>query len=160
IKIDMVRDLKKSFSLPPIMALARVVLIPEAHTLNQAAANALLKTLEEPPPATYFILGTHAPGWVPKTILSRCQKVRFSPLSRDELQEILQAQGQKPDFHRLAWSQGSAHLALQGQEVPSEFPSLAQLVERNDTFGLTEAYTLAQTLSEGEALLPCLERLL
>ncbi|HEX5033272.1 MAG TPA: DNA polymerase III subunit delta', partial [bacterium] len=127
IKIDAVRELKRSFALPPLVSSARVVLIAEAHAMNAAAANALLKTLEEPPAATYFILGSHAAGWVPRTILSRCQKIRFSPLSHAELETLLQGKGVSGAAQALDWAQGSAKTALQLGQVEADIPSLEQL---------------------------------
>jgi DNA polymerase-3 subunit delta' len=67
---------------------ARVVLIDDAHLLNPQAANALLKSIEEPPPNTYFILITPSQESVLKTIRSRSQVVRFRQLQRDELAQL------------------------------------------------------------------------
>lgn len=67
----------------------RVVLIDAADDLNAAAANALLKTLEEPPPATLFLLLSHAPGRLLPTIRSRCLHLPLSPLSEAQVREAL-----------------------------------------------------------------------
>jgi len=160
IKIDTIRELKQELLLPPLVSKVRVVVMPEAHTLNAAAANALLKTLEEPPSATYFMLGSHAAGWVPRTILSRCQKIRCSPLNEGDLAEILRKLGKSPEPRILSLAQGSAHLALLLCEAGSELPALEQLWEGNDALGIAAAYNLGQTLNEGEKLLPFLEGLL
>jgi DNA polymerase III delta' subunit len=160
IKIEAVRELKRSFALPPLVSQARAVLIAEAHALNAAAANALLKTLEEPPSATFFILGTHAAGWVPRTILSRCQKIRFSPLSAEELGTILKAKEISGARHSIEWAQGSAKAAIQLSEIEVEIPELEQLWGESEGFGLAEAYTLGQSLSEAEKIQPFLESLL
>ena len=66
--------------LPPHEARARVFIVEEATTLLGPAANALLKTLEEPPASTHFILGTTAPDKLLPTIRSRCQKIGFVAL--------------------------------------------------------------------------------
>jgi DNA polymerase III delta prime subunit len=67
----------------------KVAVVADGHRLNQAAANAFLKTLEEPPPDTViFLLTTGTEGMLP-TILSRCQKVRFEPWAEQELADIL-----------------------------------------------------------------------
>jgi DNA polymerase III delta prime subunit len=67
----------------------KVAVVNDAHRMNVAAANAFLKTLEEPPPNTViFLLSTGTEGMLP-TILSRCQKVRFEPWPEDELTEVL-----------------------------------------------------------------------
>lgn len=159
IKIESIRELKRSFNLPPLVSNARVVLIAEAQAMNAAAANALLKTLEEPPSATYFILGSHAAGWVPRTILSRCQKIRFSPLNPQELQAVLKSKG-IDGSKALDWAQGSAKTALALSEVEAEIPSLEQLWGESEGFGMAEAYTLGQNLYEAEKLQPFLESLL
>lgn len=160
IKIDAIRDLKKTLNLPPLVSKVRVALISEAHTLNVAAANALLKALEEPPPATYFLLASHAAGWVPRTILSRCQKVRLSPLPDEVLGEILRAQGKALDSKRLHLAQGSAKLALLLSESKEDLPSLERLCESSEALGLDEAYALGQSLNDPEKLVPFLEGLL
>ncbi len=73
---------------PPHEGRARVFLIEEAASLQSAAANALLKTLEEPPPRTHFVLCTSAPDKLLPTIRSRCQRVAFAELSADVRAEL------------------------------------------------------------------------
>jgi DNA polymerase-3 subunit delta' len=63
----------------------RVFVLDEADRLNVTASNALLKTLEEPPPATVLILVTARPHHLPATVLSRCQHIRFNPLPRETI---------------------------------------------------------------------------
>ncbi len=67
----------------------KVAVVADAHRMNAAAANALLKTLEEPPPATLIILHTSRPSSLLPTILSRCQKVPFEPYAEADLEAIL-----------------------------------------------------------------------
>jgi len=59
----------------------RWILVEDAHRLNGASANILLKTLEEPPPGTHFVLVTHRPEAVLQTIRSRCERIAFAPLA-------------------------------------------------------------------------------
>lgn len=68
----------------------KVAVLADAHRMNAAAANALLKTLEEPPPATLIILLSSRPSSLLPTILSRCQIVPFEPYPRAELERILE----------------------------------------------------------------------
>jgi DNA polymerase III delta' subunit len=70
--------------LPPHEAKVRVFLLDEATALQPAAANSLLKTLEEPPSRTMFVLGTVAPDQLLPTIRSRCQRVSFAALAAEE----------------------------------------------------------------------------
>ncbi|RCL04061.1 MAG: DNA polymerase III subunit delta' [Candidatus Tokpelaia sp. JSC189] len=67
----------------------RIVIIDPADDMNRNAANALLKTLEEPPAKTLFILISHNPGRLPPTIRSRCQPVVFKPLENAEIYQVL-----------------------------------------------------------------------
>jgi DNA polymerase III delta' subunit len=79
VPIETVRDVITRTALPPHEARVRVFLVDEANALQGAAANALLKTLEEPPRRTMFILSTVAPDQLLPTIRSRCQRVAFAP---------------------------------------------------------------------------------
>ncbi|HCU25566.1 MAG TPA: DNA polymerase III subunit delta' [Deltaproteobacteria bacterium] len=160
VKIDAVRELKKSLTFAPLAGTQRVILLPETHALNQAAANALLKTLEEPPEATYFFLVTHAPGWVPKTIVSRCQKVRFPPLSETELKAVLKSQGLEPDASTLNWAQGSAQAAIRLAAAAEKFPAVESLWPGPGGLSVDAAYTLGQSSAEDEQRYVFLDALL
>ncbi len=74
-----------------ILGRARIIIINDAHKMNIQAANKLLKTLEEPPASTFFILITPQETALPITIRSRCQLVRFGPLSESLQRELLEA---------------------------------------------------------------------
>ncbi len=100
IKIGAVRDsdlveggVIRWASLSPPPGCHRWVLVEDAHRLNGAAANMLLKTLEEPPPGTHFLLVTHRPEAVLQTIRSRAQRLAFSPLSDEEAWAVATAAG-------------------------------------------------------------------
>jgi DNA polymerase-3 subunit gamma/tau len=75
--IDEIRDLRESAGYAPSSGRYKVYLIDEVHMLTDAAFNALLKTLEEPPPHVIFILATTEPHKIPATIASRCQRFDF-----------------------------------------------------------------------------------
>lgn len=85
--IDEVRDLRESVRYTPTKAKYKVYIIDEVHMLTKEAFNALLKTLEEPPPHILFIFATTEPHRVPSTILSRCQRFDFR---RIEIQKIIE----------------------------------------------------------------------
>jgi DNA polymerase-3 subunit delta' len=89
IKIDVVRDVLSRTAYRPFEGLRRVVLVREADTLEPQAQNALLKSLEEPPPATVFILTTAVPGALLPTVRSRSMTLRFGMLTADEISEVL-----------------------------------------------------------------------
>ncbi|MFH1092856.1 MAG: hypothetical protein V1739_01720 [Candidatus Omnitrophota bacterium] len=78
IKIEDIRLLKERVSVKPFQAQKKVFIIQDAERLNQAAANALLKTLEEPPAGVVLILITASVSQLPLTVVSRCGRIRFS----------------------------------------------------------------------------------
>jgi DNA polymerase III delta' subunit len=88
IKIGQVRDLPKQLSYAPLVSQVRFVVITNAEQLNVNAANFILKILEEPPAQTFFILLARDRRQVLQTIASRCQIVRFAPLSDAEITEL------------------------------------------------------------------------
>lgn len=83
--IDEIRDLKEKIKLTPSGGKWKIYIIDEVHMLTTEAFNALLKTLEEPPPNVMFILCTTDPHKVPQTIQSRCFHIPFSRATNEEL---------------------------------------------------------------------------
>ncbi len=83
--IDNIRDLKEKVKLAPSRGKYKVYIIDEVHMLTNEAFNALLKTLEEPPPKVVFILCTTNPEKLPETILSRCTRINFKKASETEI---------------------------------------------------------------------------
>jgi DNA polymerase-3 subunit gamma/tau len=76
--IDEIRELREAVRTAPFSSPYKIYIVDEAHMLTKEAANALLKTLEEPPSHVIFILATTDPEKLPQTIVSRCQKVVFN----------------------------------------------------------------------------------
>jgi DNA polymerase III subunit delta' len=89
INVDQIRRLNASFATAPSLSQRRVVIIDAIDSLERGAANALLKTLEEPPKGTIFFLICHAPGRLLPTIRSRCRTLRFNPVSGDAMTSFL-----------------------------------------------------------------------
>src|SRR5690349_18657463 len=89
IKIDVIRDVLSQTSFRPFEGRKRVVLIREADALQDGAQNSLLKSLEEPPPGTMFILTTAVPGALLPTVRSRCMRLRFGRLTSNEIAAAL-----------------------------------------------------------------------
>ncbi len=83
--INEIRDLKSHVNLKPLIAPYKVYIIDEVHMLTEAAFNALLKTLEEPPANVVFLLATTEPHKVPVTIRSRCQHIPFHRISMADM---------------------------------------------------------------------------
>ncbi len=95
--VEDVRELRERILLAPIQSAKKVFILDEAHMMSKSAFNALLKTLEEPPPHVIFIFATTEPERMPPTILSRTQHFRFRRLTEEEiegkLQQIARAEG-------------------------------------------------------------------
>lgn len=89
IKVEQVRELQRKLGYKPFEGRATVCIIDAADRLNISAANSLLKTLEEPPAQTHLILIAENIRMVIPTILSRCQRINFSPLPTEEVEAIL-----------------------------------------------------------------------
>ncbi len=87
--VDNIRELKETISLPPTLLKYKVYIIDEVHMLSGGAFNALLKTLEEPPTHSIFILATTEIHKVPETIISRCQRFDFTRLPLENIIEKL-----------------------------------------------------------------------
>ncbi|WP_019586391.1 DNA polymerase III subunit gamma/tau [Deinococcus apachensis] len=83
--VDDVRDLREKVGLAAMRGGKKIYILDEAHMMSRAAFNALLKTLEEPPPHVIFILATTEPEKIIPTILSRCQHYRFRRLTPEEI---------------------------------------------------------------------------
>jgi len=89
--IDEIRDLRENIKLSPIHGKYKIYIIDEVHQITEAAFNALLKTLEEPPPHVKFIFATTQPHKIPSTILSRCQRFDFKRIPIAQIVEKLKA---------------------------------------------------------------------
>ena len=101
IRIAQIRTLIETLALKPYEARRRVVIISKAQTMNPAAGNALLKMLEEPPDRTILILIAEQTADLLPTIVSRCQHIRFNPISRNSLAALLAAQNGVDDEKAL-----------------------------------------------------------
>jgi len=87
--IDEIRDLREKIRYAPTRSRYKIYIIDEVHMLTEHAFNALLKTLEEPPPQVVFIFATTEPQKVPVTILSRCQRFDFHKVTSTEVAHCL-----------------------------------------------------------------------
>ena len=87
--IDEIRELREKVRYASVKGRYKVYIIDEVHMLTEQAFNALLKTLEEPPPGVVFVFATTEPRRIPQTILSRCVRFDFKPLTQEEAVEIL-----------------------------------------------------------------------
>jgi DNA polymerase-3 subunit delta' len=121
IKVDQIRALQPLFQNQASISEYRVVVIDAADDLEGSGANAILKALEEPPKNTIFFLISHMPDRLLPTIRSRCQMLRFDPLSADEMRIVLKSAAPKfgeADLETLVLAgEGSPGRALQYAEV-------------------------------------------
>jgi DNA polymerase-3 subunit delta' len=85
IRIDQIREINRHLAFSPALGRYRMIIIDPAEKMTGEAANAFLKTLEEPPPRNILILNVRDPDDLPPTIVSRCQRVPFKPLSTEDI---------------------------------------------------------------------------
>jgi len=130
LKIEQIRNLQEFLSLKAAYGDRRVCLLDSADTMSIEAANAMLKTLEEPPPGVVLVLVSAHPGRLPATIHSRCRRISFGPLTEEQVREVLAREGWPPveaeegaraaggspgDVHALrgeAWDRARKHVDL------------------------------------------------
>lgn len=108
IKIAQIRNLCRILSMKPFEGAMRVAILVDAHLMNHSAGNALLKILEEPPEQTLLILTARQTSELLSTIVSRCQHIRFNPVSRAALSEAL------VQHHEFGMDEASTVSALAG----------------------------------------------
>lgn len=109
IAVDQVREVTAGLRETAFGQTGRVVVVDAADQLNTEAANAFLKLLEEPPPGVVLFLVCHAPGRVPRTLVSRCVRLHLLPLDGDAMRQALAAAGagEPPSAGLLALAKGS-----------------------------------------------------
>ncbi|MFV0643377.1 MAG: DNA polymerase III subunit delta' [Sphingomonadaceae bacterium] len=108
ITIDQIRGMQRRLTTRPTLGDRRVVIIDPADDLENNAANALLKCLEEPPAGTFFLLVSHRPASLLPTIRSRCRMMRFPLLTEQEIDTVLQSRAAEADQDMRAASIAAA----------------------------------------------------
>jgi DNA polymerase III subunit delta' len=129
IRIEQVRELSDELSLTAHQGSYKVAIITPADSLNRFAANALLKTLEEPPPRTVLMLVVTQPSRLPATILSRCQQVRIRAPARQEAVAWLEAAKGPADWNGVLDTLGEAPM-LAAEVDPKEVVQVGLEVRR------------------------------
>ncbi|MBE9239744.1 DNA polymerase III subunit delta' [Synechocystis salina] len=125
IRVEQIREINRFLSRPPLEADRAVILIEEAQAMNEGAANALLKTLEEPGRATLILLAPSVDVLLP-TIVSRCQRIPFYRLGEDDMAKILQRLGRQEILNHpelLAIAQGSPGILFEAWEQMQSIPT-------------------------------------
>lgn len=139
IRIDQIREMQRRLNVRPTLGQRRVVIINPADDMERAASNALLKSLEEPPKGTHFMLVTHRPARLLPTIRSRCRILRFPVIPDAELETMFERNGAGGDADtRLAAiraAEGSYGAALQfaEQKLGPVAATITQLLTQPDT---------------------------
>jgi DNA polymerase III subunit delta' len=158
IRVPPMRELEREANFRPFEGAARVFIVEDADYMNDAASNALLKTLEEPQPTSHLILTTSNPTALLATIRSRCQMIRFAPIAANEVEKFLVEQEHLPaeDARLLArTSQGSI-----GRALTSDVETYR---DRRDTMlavlsALTVTHDWVELLHSAEALAAAKDR--
>jgi DNA polymerase-3 subunit delta' len=127
IRIKQIRAMQRRLITRPTMGSRRAIIIDPADDMEKAAANALLKSLEEPPVGTFFLLVTHRPARLLPTIRSRCRTLRFPDLSDDALAALLAEAGLPSDPAAIAAAEGSFGAALRFAE--QDLAPLARVID-------------------------------
>ena len=152
-QVEKTRDLLETVQYAPTRGRHKVYIIDEAHMLSSSSFNALLKTLEEPPPRVVFILATTEPHRIPATIHSRCQRHDFRLLGAREivgrLREIVEAEKVTAEDEVLVLLAHAASGSLRDAQslLDQAIASLGNRLEAErvaDLLGLVEADVLAE----------------
>ncbi len=128
--IDEIRELRENVKFSPSSSRYKIYIIDEVHMLTKEAFNALLKTLEEPPPHVIFVFATTETHKIPATILSRCQRYEFKRISLKEitatLRKIAEGEGITVGDQALAWiAQGGEGSLRDSQSILDQAISFA-----------------------------------
>lgn len=147
IPIDEIRTVQHRLNTRPTLGQRRVVILDPADDLEKNAANALLKSLEEPPVGTFFLLVTHRPGRLLPTIRSRCRTLRFGPLDDATIERVLLDQAPQTDAPArtaaIAAAKGSPGAALEfvEQDLGKLHNLMLQMIAHgDDQFALRGAF--------------------
>lgn len=160
IPIDEIRAMQHRLTTRPTIGARRVVIIDPADDLEKNAANALLKSLEEPPRGTFFLLVAHRVGRLLPTIRSRCRVLRFDPLPETEVAAIVAREAPGANAATLAAAVAAAEgspgaaLAFVGQELGTVHGLMQRLLNEGD-----ERFELRGRLAEEIGARPDRERI-
>jgi DNA polymerase-3 subunit delta' len=139
ISVDQVRGMQRRLVTRPTLGARRAVIIDAADDLEKGAVNALLKSLEEPPVGTFFLLVTHQIGRLLPTVRSRCTVLRFHPLGEADMARALAEEAPQLSGGALAAAIAAgagapgAALAFAGQELGGAWQIMTRLVAEGDT---------------------------
>ena len=160
IAIAQIRSMQQRLTTRPTLGSRRAIIIDPADDLEKGAANALLKSLEEPPKGTFFMLVAHRPAQLLPTIRSRCRVLRFPTLSDAEMESFLAREASQADqvtrTAAMAAAQGSPGLAL--EFVQRDLAAVDSLM-RQIVSGGDHDFTLRGRLAEAIGTRPDRDRI-
>ena len=160
ITVDQIRRMQGRLVTRPTLGSRRTVIIDAADDLEKGAVNALLKSLEEPPTGTFFVLVTHRPGGLLATVRSRCRMLRFAPLGSEAIDAILHLRAPQADVATRAAAVAAAEgspggaLAFVGQALGPLHLLMQRIMREGDP-----AFELRGKLAEEVGTRPDRERL-
>jgi DNA polymerase-3 subunit delta' len=161
IRVDEVRQLARRLSFALVRGRRKIALVAPAEALNERAQNALLKTLEEPPEGTTFLLVTAQPDLLLPTVRSRCQRLTLLPLAEEAIAGRLLAQGvpEAAARARAARAEGSLGRALRltAEEIARHDQLLHRLESTLHAADEREALDLAEELGERDPAVQAVE---
>jgi DNA polymerase-3 subunit delta' len=159
IKIDQIRELQRTIAFKPYEARWRVIIVDGAERMTREAANAFLKTLEEPPHGTAIILIATALEGLPPTVPSRCQRILFNPLTQEEVEKVLADHLTTKEIHALAPLAGGSPgraLRMDWEEVTKARGALPSALSPSLSRRLVVAQELAHQEARGSMFLEIL----
>lgn len=165
IRIDDIREAESFMHLTTGAGKKRVLIIDVADDMNVHAANALLKSLEEPPPETVLLLLSHAPGKLLPTIRSRCRKVILKPLENNMLDGFLKVycphltQGERHALTLLAEGSAGKALTLADCDGIGLFVGMTDLLANFPRISVPKLYDMADKLYKDKARFQLLQDL-
>ncbi len=156
LRICQIRRLQRVLSLAPYSGARRVAILEAADSLHMEAANAFLKTLEEPPDGTVIILLAEREERLPETVRSRCQRIAFRPVAKDAVETALRDRGASPEQAELLALTAGARIGwairvLADPDLLTERGSMLDAAVRVAHGNLTERFAWARA---GESRAP------
>jgi len=161
ITVEQIREMQRRLTTRPTLGENRAIIIDPADDLEKSAVNALLKSLEEPPSGTYFLLIAHQPGRLLPTIRSRCRTLRFASLSAKDIDALIRRDIPKSDGEirdlAIQAANGSPGMALTfvEQELTGLYGLMRRILEEGDP-----DFALRGQMSEEIGTRPPRERIL
>lgn len=151
IKVEQIRDLLHALTLAPVESRHRVAIVKDAHALTDSSQNALLKTLEEPPPSAVIVLTAPNTDRLLPTIVSRCQTLSLRPAAARAIQEMLLSRGVAPDRAALLARLSRGRVGWAMRAVADDAVLTARAERLNDLRALLSA-NRTQRLAYAEKL--------